>query len=93
MLTLMLGERAAAAGHVASDGGAVPGLQARDPVEERTRGGDTNPTPCLQSSAKMSGTVHGLARSAPRVRLSPGRSKLVGVDCGVNAATELHPPL
>jgi hypothetical protein len=28
-------------------------------------------TPCLQSTVKMSNTVHGLARSAPRVHLSP----------------------
>ncbi|SRR6266496_919984 len=34
---------------------------------------------CLQSSAKASSTVHDLARSAPRVHLSPARSKLVGV--------------
>src|SRR5215468_4864863 len=30
----------------------------------------------------MSNTVHGLARYASRVHLSPTRSKLVGVGCG-----------
>src|SRR5215510_142307 len=34
--------------------------------------------PLLTSSANMSSTVHGLARSAPKVHVSPGRSKLVG---------------
>jgi hypothetical protein len=39
-------------------------------------------TPCLQSLATMSSTVHGLVRSFVRVRLSAVRSKLVGVGYG-----------
>jgi hypothetical protein len=39
-------------------------------------------TPCLQSMAKMSSTVHGLARSALIVQLSTTTSSRVGVDCG-----------
>ena len=41
----------------------------------------------LQSSAKVSSTVRGLARNAPRVRLSTARSKLVGVILSVSMGT------
>jgi len=46
------------------------------------------PTPCLQSMAKVSKTVRGLARSAPRVHLGTATSKTVGVSCGCH-----HGPL
>ena len=39
-------------------------------------------TPCLQSMAKMSSTVHGLSRNAPRVHLSTASSRRFGVGCG-----------
>jgi hypothetical protein len=45
-------------------------------------GGLEPPTPCLQSMAKVSSTVHGLARSALIVQLSTTTSSRVGVDCG-----------
>jgi len=40
-------------------------------------------TPCMQSMAKMSSTVRGLGRSAPRGHMSPAPSSSVGVgwDC------------
>jgi hypothetical protein len=39
-------------------------------------------TPCLQSMAKMSSTVHGLAWSVPSVHLRTATSRLAGVSCG-----------
>ena len=39
-------------------------------------------TPCLQSMAKVSSVVHGLARSASGVHLGTGTSRPVGVGCG-----------
>jgi hypothetical protein len=45
-------------------------------------GGLEPPTPCLQSMAKMSSSVHGLACSVPSVHLSPATSRPVGVGCG-----------
>src|SRR5689334_11127106 len=40
------------------------------------------PTLCLQSMAKVSSNVHGLAQSARSVHMSPARSRPVGVGCG-----------
>jgi hypothetical protein len=39
-------------------------------------------TPCLQSMAKMSSTVHGLASGNPSVHLSTTTFRPVGVGCG-----------
>jgi hypothetical protein len=49
-------------------------------------GGLEPPTPCLQSMAKMSSSVHGLAWSVPSVHLSPATSRLVVSVVGVTAA-------
>jgi len=38
--------------------------------------------PCLQSMAKSSSTVYGLARNAARVHLSTATSRRFGVGCG-----------
>jgi hypothetical protein len=45
-------------------------------------GGLEPPTPCLQSMAKVSSTVHGLAGIAVGVHVSTGTSRPVGVGGG-----------